>query len=366
MFTRYILPAIAVGTLVFALLQMTKAQQKPAPVSPAIEPGKSPYLKQLAGAGIVEPETENIAVGSHVPGVVSRVFVKVGDLVEPDQRLFELDDRYQRAELEVRKAMQASSEATVQKLKEAPRRDERPIYDAKILESEVNLRDLTQQYERLKRIADTKSISEDELDRRQMSSELAKAQMAKVRADTKLWEAGTWAPDLEIARAALAQTIAQRKQTEVDLTRLTAKAPRAKWKPGPGGTEVPDDARVKYKVLQVSIRPGEYVGAAAGQALIVLGYDGHLHVRADIDENDIVRFRPNLAGVAKPRGNPDVEFPLAFVRVEPYVIPKRSLTGANTERVDTRVLQVIYSIDTKGQSLYVGQQMDVFLNAAEK
>ena len=48
------------------------------------------------------------------------------------------------------------------------------------------------------------------------------------------------------------------------------------------------------------------------------------------------------------------------------MIPKRSLTGANTERVDTRVLQVIDSIDAKGQSLYVGQQMDVFLNAGEK
>jgi len=366
MFTRYILPTVAVGTLVFALLQMTKAQQKPAPVSPAIEPGKSPYLKQLAGAGIVEPETENIAVGSHVPGVVSRVFVKVGDLVEPDQRLFALDDRYQRAELDVRKSTQVSAEATVKKLKDAPRKAERPIYDAKILEAEVGLRDLTQQYERVKRIADTKSISEDELDRRFMAAELAKAQVAKAKADFNLWDAGTWLPDLEIAQASLAQGVAQRMQTEVDITRLTAKAPRAKWKSGPGGTEVPDDAGVKYKVLQVSIRPGEYVGAAAGQALIVLGYAGNLHVRADIDENDIIRFRPNLIGVAKPRGNPDVEFPLAFVRVEPYVIPKRSLTGANTERVDTRVLQVIYSIDTKGQSLYVGQQMDVFLNAGEK
>ena len=368
MFTRYILPAVAVCTLLFAVFQMTKAQQKPAPVSPPIEPGKSPYLKQLAGAGIVESETENIAVGSHVPGVVSKVFVKVGDLVEPDQRLFELDDRFQRAELEVRKSMQASAEATVKKLKDAPRRDERPIYDAKVLEAEVNLRDLTGQYDRVNRIAktSTNSVSEEEVEKRLMGWELAKAQLAKAKADFKLWEAGTWAPDLEIAQASLAQAVSQRKQTEVDITRLTAKSPRARWKTGTDGVEVPDDAGVKFKVLQVSIRPGEYVGTAAGQALIVLGYVGKLHVRVDIDENDIVRFRPNLVGVAKPRGNPDAEFALTFVRVEPYVIPKRSLTGANTERVDTRVLQVIYSIDTKGQSLYVGQQMDVFLNAGEK
>ena len=86
----------------------------------------------------------------------------------------------------------------------------------------------------------------------------------------------------------------------------------------------------------------------------------------DIDENDIPRFRPNLPGVAKPRGNASQEFGLRFVRVEPYVIPKRSLTGGNTERVDTRVLQVIYAIETTGRPLYVGQQMDVFLDGAEK
>jgi hypothetical protein len=45
------------------------------------------------------------------------------------------------------------------------------------------------------------------------------------------------------------------------------------------------------------------------------------------------------------------------------VVPKKSLTGDNVERVDTRVLQVIYSLDTKGRPVYVGQQMDVFLEA---
>jgi hypothetical protein len=53
---------------------------------------------------------------------------------------------------------------------------------------------------------------------------------------------------------------------------------------------------------------------------------------------------------------------LDFVRVEPYVVPKRSLTGDNTERIDTRVLQVIYKVKDPGDNLYVGQQVDVFVN----
>jgi hypothetical protein len=55
--------------------------------------------------------------------------------------------------------------------------------------------------------------------------------------------------------------------------------------------------------------------------------------------------------------------PLQFVRFEPYVVPKKSLTGDSTERVDTRVLQVLYSFNRDTLPLYVGQQMDVFIAA---
>lgn len=55
--------------------------------------------------------------------------------------------------------------------------------------------------------------------------------------------------------------------------------------------------------------------------------------------------------------------PLRFVRFESYVIPETSLTGDSTERVDTRVLQVIYSFDRDDLPIYVGQQMDVYIEA---
>ena len=43
------------------------------------------------------------------------------------------------------------------------------------------------------------------------------------------------------------------------------------------------------------------------------------------------------------------------------MIPKKSLTGDNTERVDTRVLQVIYEVEGDSGPLFVGMQVDVFL-----
>ena len=63
MLTRILLPIVSVAFLVFAVLQMAAAQKKDAPVVPPVEPAKSPYNTQLAGAGIVVA----LAVGRLLP-----------------------------------------------------------------------------------------------------------------------------------------------------------------------------------------------------------------------------------------------------------------------------------------------------------
>ena len=79
----------------------------------------------------------------------------------------------------------------------------------------------------------------------------------------------------------------------------------------------------------------------------------------------LTRPRPGGSVPATPRlrlrGNPEISVPLTFVRFEPYVLAKRSLTGDTTERVDTRVLQAIYEF-----AAFVGQQVDVFIAAPSR
>ena len=72
-------------------------------------------------------------------------------------------------------------------------------------------------------------------------------------------------------------------------------------------------------------------------------------------------MRANTPAVAFVRGDTKQRFALEFVRFEPYVVPKKSLTGDSTERVDTRVLQALYRISDPGAAVYVGQQMDVYI-----
>jgi hypothetical protein len=65
------------------------------------------------------------------------------------------------------------------------------------------------------------------------------------------------------------------------------------------------------------------------------------------------------------RGNKNIKTPLTFVRFEPYVVPKKSLTGDSAERVNTTALQVIFSFERGDLPIYVGQQMDVFIDTPE-
>src|SRR5262245_2599408 len=152
--------------------------------------------------------------------------------------------------------------------------------------------------------------------------------------------------DVAINEAVLGSASAQVEQIKIEIERRTIRAP------------------VSGRVLQIKTRLGEFAPSGAlSTPLMLLGDDTRLHVRADIDENDAWRVRPGAPAKAFMRGNPDLNTPLKFERFEPYVVPKVSLTGQSTERTDTRVLQAIYSFDPKALPVYVGQLMDVFIEA---
>lgn len=113
----------------------------------------------------------------------------------------------------------------------------------------------------------------------------------------------------------------------------------------------------------MNVSEGEYATAGAlSSPLVMLGDVSRLHVRVDIDENIAWRYRAGMPATVFLRGNRDLSAPLRFVRVEPYVLPKTSLTGDTTERVDIRVLQVLYAFDAKDMPAYVGQQVDVYFD----
>jgi HlyD family secretion protein len=358
----YLLPLFAVSMLGFAIYHVVQAQQKPPKPPPPLEPARTPFGRTVAGAGIVEARSQNIAVGSAVPGVVLKVWAPeelglpaksglmpwealIGQCVKQGDPLFRVDDRHYRAMLAFHEANLASARAQLAKLEQMPRPEELAVSVAKVEVAEAAVEIQRDLVERDAKLVASGSVNDEQYRQHRLSLRMAQKQLAQAKADLALTRAGSWGPDKEIARAAVKLAEAQVQQDKTDIERAIVRAP------------------VDGVVLQVNVRPGEYVGNNPNAALVVLGViTDHLHVRVDIDEHDIPRFLPGAPAVASLRGAPDKKYPLTFVRVEPYVIPKKSLTGDNTERVDTRVLQVIYSLKPEGKPIYVGQQLDVFLD----
>jgi RND family efflux transporter MFP subunit len=126
-------------------------------------------------------------------------------------------------------------------------------------------------------------------------------------------------------------------------------------------------APVDGEILQVVIHVGEIAPTvpfvSSQSTLVLMGTVQPLQIRIDIDEDDAWRFIKGSKATAFVRGNSNINFPLQFLRVEPYIIPKASFTGDTTERIDTRVLQVLYRFEKQDLPIYAGQILDVFIES---
>ena len=202
----------------------------------------------------------------------------------------------------------------------------------------------------------------------------AEAALQSAQADLNTFLAGAWQPDVdkskasvEEAKVAVGEAKANVAEAAAGVATAQAEVDRIQREIARHTVRAPLDATV----LRVNLRMGEYAMALAPEpesAPIVLGVIEPLHVRAGIDEFDAPRFKPGpgVKAVALPKGINSIRIPLEFVRVDPFIIPKRSLTNSQHEMVDTRVLEVIYKVADSNTVLYVGQQVDVFIDATGK
>ena len=224
MIRRYVLPLLAVMGVVFAIYTV-RAGNKPVPVSqPVAEPARSPFPTYVAGSGLIEAATENIAVGTNVAGVVTHVFAKVGDRVNAGQQLFQIDDRELRAQAAVREAALLSARAELERVLNQPRPEEIPVAEAKVAEAQASLENAKVVLAKWQRVENPNAVSPVELREAKLKVQIADAQVKQAQADLALLKAGAWGPDKDIARAKVASAEAQVEAAKTDLSRLTVKA----------------------------------------------------------------------------------------------------------------------------------------------
>ncbi len=311
-FSRKILPILAVIGLVIAALYIWTSLPDRETTEPDRQPAKATgelaNSARVAGAGLVEPSSEIIDIGSALSGLITDLRVQPGDFVEKGQPLFVVDDRAIRANLQEANAAIGEARAAIREAQTARSTAQR-------------------QLSLYRQIDDPAAVSQSEV----------------IRAEG---EVSATASRLELARARLTAAQARAGSARTDLGRLTVRAP------------------ISGEILAVNIRPGEFVSTQGGssQPFIQMGETRPLYVRIDVDENEAVRLEMGAEAIVSPRGAASRQVKAKFVRAEPQVVPKRQLTNSAAERVDVRVLQVIYELPAS-DLFRVGQQVDAFIPA---
>ncbi len=358
---RWITLVLAIAGFGLAMVALTPTFPTPPDIKPERMPSVNPFVKGVASLGVVECAERESAIASAVSGVVTEVKVKVGDKVAKGDVLYTVDDRLPRAELVRLRAAVPVKQAAIERWKALPRAEDLPplesaVESAAALEAAARV-DVASRDDDLRRIEEAVkngARSEREAQSARFALDDAKARLleasaslARAKADLDKARAGGWKPDLAITEAELREQLAKVEAIELELERYTVRAPR-------DGT-----------ILRCDVEPGEIVGPGATPGEIVLGDLSKLYVRAQVDEEDIAAVSERSKALGRTRGVRVVDLPLRIVRIEPFARPKSQLSGANVERVDTRVVEVVFEVEgTANHPLYPGLAIDVYIEAA--
>ena len=288
---------------------------------PAFTPASNPYEKGIYANGIIESyqsSGENINIYPEVPGVVTRILIAEGQNVQAGMPILMLDDSVQRATVEQQKAQAESALEQIGLAK-------------------ASLKSLQDTLDKQKKSYDLepRSVSKDVLDTAQNAVEIGKENLA-------------------VAQKQYQATFKAYQASKVLLSKYVIKAPS------------------DGSALSVNTAVGSYISSqgtydsytgSLDPPIVIGNLQNYIGVRCYIDEILINRLpKPSKMHARMFIRGTDINIPLEYVREQPYVTPKIELSNQRTERVDVRVLPIIFRFEKqKDISLYPGQLVDVYI-----
>lgn len=337
---------VALLCLFMIFVYLWKEIDSPATKDPLIIPPLAPYSSYISGVGIAEPSTQSISLGIPLNRIVEKVLVQAGSKVKEGDILIMLENDDIQANLQIQETMYKIALAKLQKLSELPRTSDLNLAKAELETADLDYRLAKDQYEMVQKLPDQRAISKEEVQKRKFNFEIAEKKLNQSQARYEKIKEGTWEPDLEIARLEALETRDNMNRVNTEFQRTFIRSP------------------INGTVLQLKIQQGEMPPQDTLRSpVMILGNIHEMHLRVSINQLDIPYFQQTSPAVAYTQGNANISYSLEFVRVEPFLVDKQNLTNEITEKIDTRVFQIIYRIKPDGHFVLPGQQMDVFIEA---
>jgi len=349
----------AFGGVVSAVFYSTQHKAQ----APAFQPTANPYPNGVYANGIIQSDQDNgtnTAIYPEVAGTVIDIPVKEGQAVKRGDTLLSLDASVQRATTEQLRSQAEAARATLAELKAQPRPESLAVVAAQVDAAAATVKLNQDTLDKLQGLYDKAQnlISKEQLDNATNEVRVANANLTVARRQYELAKAGAWSYEVQSAALQVEALDKAYGAAAAQLDKYTVRAP------------------VDGRILAIEAALGSYVSAAGtyntilgGNAPLMLMGGGDadvLSVRCYVDEILIQRLALDADTPARlfVRGT-DVSLPLQFVRVQPYVSPKIELSSNRTERVDLRVLPVIFRLSRPpGVQLYPGQLVDVYIGPA--
>ena len=338
--------------------------RKHLPEPPFFTPAANPYANGIYANGIIESyqgSGENVVLYAEVAGPVIAIPATEGQSVHKGDSLAVIDPSVQERTVAQQKAQAEAARTLLAELRAQPRPEALEVARAQVESATATLRQLDDTLAKLRHSSelDPRSVSREALDTASNASHVGEANLQVAKRQFELTRAGAWSYDIQNQERLAAALQAQYEASAALLQKYTIRAP------------------IDGTVLSINMALGGYVSPQGtygsytqgmGPVIVMTGSQQYLGVRVYVDEILVHRLPAAASIVAKMqiRGT-DLTVPLQFVRLQPYVTPKIELSDQRSERVDLRVLPVLFRFE-KPKELHVfpGQLVDVYIGSKEK
>jgi HlyD family secretion protein len=340
---------------VAAYLFSLQAPQLP----PAFSPPADPYVSGIYAEGIIESTQlsgENTNVYPEVAGTVKQILVAEGQAVRKGMPLLLIDDSIQRGIVGQELFQARAAETMLGELKAEPREETLEVAAAQVVAAQANLKTAQDELDKQRTAYELnpKSISKDALDSAINAAAVAKANLEVAQKQYDLTKAGAWIYDIRNQD----RTYRSLRHAYVSGSALLSKYT----------LRAPSDGIV----MSINTVIGSYVSPQGAYDAYTQGNDPvlilgtpqtSLNVRCYVDEILVPRLPPlsKIKAEMSIRGI-NYKVPLTFVREQPFVSPKIELSDQRQERVDVRVLPIIFQFTKpRNVNLYPGELVDVYI-----